>query len=354
MESITYLIGNGFDINLGLKTKYTDFYGEYIASVKDLDDNDCRKRFAMKIDGNYENWADFEAGFAENITGGKDAVIKILSDFNEKFASYLMSETYKCNYKSPDIHKEFDKFLYGWIDLLEIKDKRRIYPTFQNLTPKGAYVNFINFNYTNVLQNLLGSQRKMGRVLAEINTNVYLYLDKHIQIHGRMHDNIIIGINSLEQILDEDTKRDISVEKYCVKRKINEALGFSVEEESFIQLIKSSSIIISYGLSFGKTDLCRWEIVSEWIRENEYHFLVVFKYSINFNNYPRSYLQLLLDAIDQAKDQMLALLGFKEDEYEKYRSQIFVIDSSKVLNFKLVQEPTAEDNNVDETDLIKE
>lgn len=194
----------------------------------------------------------------------------------------------------------------------------------------------------------------MGRVLAEINTNVYLYLDKHIQIHGRMHDNIIIGINSLEQILDEDTKRDISVEKYCVKRKINEALGFSVEEESFIQLIKSSSIIISYGLSFGKTDLCRWEIVSEWIRENEYHFLVVFKYSINFNNYPRSYLQLLLDAIDQAKDQMLALLGFKEDEYEKYRSQIFVIDSSKVLNFKLVQEPTAEDNNVDETDLIKE
>lgn len=151
MESITYLIGNGFDINLGLKTKYTDFYGEYIASVKDLDDNDCRKRFAMKIDGNYENWADFEAGFAENITGGKDAVIKILSDFNEKFASYLMSETYKCNYKSPDIHKEFDKFLYGWIDLLEIKDKRRIYPTFQNLTPKGAYVNFINFNYTNVL-----------------------------------------------------------------------------------------------------------------------------------------------------------------------------------------------------------
>ena len=81
MESITYLIGNGFDINLGLKTKYTDFYGEYIASVKDLDDNDCRKRFAMKIDGNYENWSDFEAGFADNITGGKDAVIKILSYF---------------------------------------------------------------------------------------------------------------------------------------------------------------------------------------------------------------------------------------------------------------------------------
>lgn len=353
MENITYLIGNGFDINLGLKTKYTDFYDEYIASVQDLDDNDCRKKFALKIDGNYENWADFEMGFAENVTGGKETVIKILSDFNEKFTSYLMSETNKCNYKSPGIHKELNKFLCNWIDLLEIIDKRRIYPTFQNLTQKGAYVNFINFNYTDVLQKLLESQRKMGIILAEIHTNIYLYLDKHIHIHGRMNDNIIIGVNSLEQILDKDTKMDLSLEKYCVKRKINEALGFSVEEESFINATKNSSIIIAYGLSFGKTDLCRWEIVSEWIREDEHHFFVVFKYGTNFNNYPRSYLQLLLDAIDQEKDQMLALLGFGEDEYEKYRPQIFVIDSSKVLNFKLIQEPPEEDHNADETDLIK-
>lgn len=27
---ITFLIGNGFDIGLGLKTRYTEFYKEYI------------------------------------------------------------------------------------------------------------------------------------------------------------------------------------------------------------------------------------------------------------------------------------------------------------------------------------
>ncbi len=28
--NITFLIGNGFDLNLGLKTRYTDFYKYYM------------------------------------------------------------------------------------------------------------------------------------------------------------------------------------------------------------------------------------------------------------------------------------------------------------------------------------
>ena len=32
--NITFLIGNGFDIKLGLKTRYTDFYPIYINSNK--------------------------------------------------------------------------------------------------------------------------------------------------------------------------------------------------------------------------------------------------------------------------------------------------------------------------------
>jgi hypothetical protein len=30
MANITFILGNGFDLNLGLKTRYTDFYPEYI------------------------------------------------------------------------------------------------------------------------------------------------------------------------------------------------------------------------------------------------------------------------------------------------------------------------------------
>ena len=82
--NITFLIGNGFDIKLGLKTRYTDFYPVYIASNKDKDINDSAKRFADLIDSNYETWADFEMAFAKKAFGTKNDVCDILYDFTSR------------------------------------------------------------------------------------------------------------------------------------------------------------------------------------------------------------------------------------------------------------------------------
>ena len=47
---------------------------------------------------------------------------------------------------------------------------------------------------------------------------------------------------------------------------------------------------------------------------------------------------LLYDAIDTARDEYLNILGVCEDgEYEKYHNRIYVADSNKVLNFKLIE-----------------
>ena len=50
---VTYLIGNGFDVNLGLPTKYSDYYQEYIEGIENLDDsnpdNKMIKEFWDKI-----------------------------------------------------------------------------------------------------------------------------------------------------------------------------------------------------------------------------------------------------------------------------------------------------------------
>ena len=48
--NITFLVGNGFDLNLGLKTKYTDFYPSYLAKGY----NDI---LAKEIEDNDKNWA---------------------------------------------------------------------------------------------------------------------------------------------------------------------------------------------------------------------------------------------------------------------------------------------------------
>ena len=55
--NILFLIGNGFDLNLGMKTNYNDFY-KYYASKQSS--SDLIQKLKKEIDGNIENWSDLE------------------------------------------------------------------------------------------------------------------------------------------------------------------------------------------------------------------------------------------------------------------------------------------------------
>ena len=46
--NITFLIGNGFDINLDLKTRYTDFYQYYVRQSAE-NESDAIKKFKQEI-----------------------------------------------------------------------------------------------------------------------------------------------------------------------------------------------------------------------------------------------------------------------------------------------------------------
>jgi len=65
--NITFLIGNGFDLNLKLKTRYSDFYEYYI-------ENDPNDLLSKSIKSDYEMWSDLELGigkFLETIDEGQ-------------------------------------------------------------------------------------------------------------------------------------------------------------------------------------------------------------------------------------------------------------------------------------------
>ena len=57
---VTFIIGNGFDIQMGLNTRYSDFYKVY-TEIKEKD-SELIKWFKGEISKDWENWADFELG----------------------------------------------------------------------------------------------------------------------------------------------------------------------------------------------------------------------------------------------------------------------------------------------------
>ena len=104
------MIGNGFDIGLGLKTGYEDFYKEYCIS-SDNDNENIAKFKEMLRDRNKDDikkiidWADFECAFGKHsedfLITNKDLYIERFEDFVTKFNSYLEAEESKIDCISP-------------------------------------------------------------------------------------------------------------------------------------------------------------------------------------------------------------------------------------------------------------
>lgn len=205
---------------------------------------------------------------------------------------------------------------------------------------------FVDFNYTSVLDNLVRKYQENNngsdKVFSNNRYSEVISSKAILHIHGKIGENIIIGVDSLEQIKNESLSNNASLSRYCVKNAINNSLGQSKIEQSYKNIINDSIIIYSYGLDFGETDKSRWNVIKDWIKNKPSHYLVVFKYKTGFEKFNSSYQIALQDEIYNAKLEILRKLGFEEGEYEKYVNQIFVIDSSKVLNFKLVKDNVTE------------
>ncbi len=61
--NVLYIIGNGLDISLGMKTDYQSFYDYYSAlETKDADINNLKANIEA---GRYQTWADLEAGLGD-------------------------------------------------------------------------------------------------------------------------------------------------------------------------------------------------------------------------------------------------------------------------------------------------
>ena len=88
---ITFLIGNGFDIGIGLKSKFSDFYPKYLEESKNKEY--IFKEFAEEINNNKEEWSYFEKKLGEytehfNVDSQENFKSK-LRDFELGFIDYL-------------------------------------------------------------------------------------------------------------------------------------------------------------------------------------------------------------------------------------------------------------------------
>ena len=350
--NITFLIGNGFDIGLGLKTRYEDFYKEYCIE-HDTDSNNIKgfKGLLKKWNSNKKDaiidWADFEKAFGEHardFIGDREEYLEQFEHFVAAFNEYLEKEEKNIDYSNKsEIAKVMDTAVKTYFHIRN-EDKQTLQGLYNSIGGNAIY-NFVSFNYTRTVD-------MCANILKEyIKSNNSRDVGNVLHIHGYIDENMIMGINDPSQIGGISLKNDEMVIQEIVKPIQNKNIRSNYEAQ-MKRVIDSSNIICIYGMSIGETDKKWWEYIADWLSKNEKRALVILKYDKQYNKrFPFSQTKL----IDAVTDTFLSLSGHANDVNDKIRSRIYVGMNHNVFEIKLRKEhsnnqsektPTVEDSDL--------
>ena len=335
---IVYLIGNGFDLNLGLQTAYRNFYDYYFEQPNT---NSIIRKFKKDIKLDIENWADLEKTLGEYTVNfdTKDELDVIHKDLIFHLRNYLkgVENYYVCDDSQKGII--FDDLCLPEKVLLPT-DKQQI-GQFKSMSIWNNHraLKIITFNYTNVLEKLIGytgQQKNVGN-------NINIILEDIIHIHGTISKGMALGVNDDTQFLNEKFREDRLLKNKYIKPELNKTARTG-HDTSCQQWIKEGNLICVFGLSLGVTDLRWWQYIGDRLKD-QYVRLILF-YHKKTRTIDESSPAEVTEEEEEVKELFLNQTSLIKEEKDLVRNKIFVsinspmfkIDNSKFNNKKLHKE----------------
>ncbi|PGR36748.1 hypothetical protein COC47_20045 [Bacillus cereus] len=177
MKENYVVIGNGFDLSMGMASSYNHFLNDIIQQYN-LKTNeeiyDFNNLFVREFHGRELNWSDFETIFETQMIEINESL---------EYSKHDQLKNYRVNKLNKDL-KELEKLFYRYIkrEYIEWKDKPdrgnlRINPFYSKLfSDKKTHI--MTFNFTTVLEDIFDDNK--------------IKKDRIYQLHGSIEDNNII------------------------------------------------------------------------------------------------------------------------------------------------------------------
>ena len=314
--NVTFLIGNGFDLNCGLKSSYGDIYKEY---VKQPSSSDVIAKYKKDLWKDIENWGDFEvamASYMKNFSSEQE-FLECLRDFigfTESFLSKQENGFFDIIDKNivdaarEEMIRSFKEFHVGITHTLD-RLVTSIYP-----------INAIVFNYTDIFDKLLS-----------ICQNDIPYAHHIVHIHGKLNDDVTMGMDNIDQIKTDKYKLTRRGRRAFIKSEFNEQYDPNRVSRAE-RYIKDSNIICVFGMSLGESDL-RWrKQIIEWLETKADANLFLYQY--HCSTLPQMRAEQRLDRDDREKEAILKSWGISEESYESYYDRIHIPCCKNIFNIK--------------------
>ena len=356
-NNITWIIGNGFDVQLGLETEYKKFYKWYCDKEKDTDTEavkSFKKRLKEDNNKDIDTWADFELAYGKYSNDCQNnasdySVIK--ADVEEQLGIYLREIQESIDWsKLSDNHRDmFAKSMINWIS--EIKKVKNDF-IYNKLNNNRGLVNFLQFNYTNTLHRLLDeSQDNITTFIKASYRNTTWGTKCGVRqvgtvryVHGNLGGQIILGVDNVSQIVNKDFHNNPDIISEIVKPNQlsdiqNRDLNNVIPAEYAKQDINNSSIICVFGASIEATDKTWWKIIADWLKDDN-KLLIIFNYE---GSKPESDVTRELNRVKKLKDKFTndfidsfrVNADWDNETYESNKDKIIVTLNENLFNFKL-------------------
>lgn len=348
--NITFLIGNGFDLGLGVRSKFKDFFPKYVKKSENKKDD--IKKLSEQIGADYDTWSDFETQMgrytAEFNKDNKHLYPAQFRDFETEFVSYLKEEEGKLSF---DESEKIAQIMIGGLTNFYSRSNLRdgSYNAINKIMSKYSscdhIYNFITFNYTFTLENCL--KTIPDGIVKSRNKNGSVFTDragKTVHVHGTTDSAPIMGVNDSSQIANKELAKDERFIKYLVKPTLN-ALHRTNQDSDASSLISSSDIICIYGMALGATDKRWWEKVLSWLNSGSERQLVIFDYDPNFSESSQFD---WIDKEDSILDKLSQHVQGLQIDVEKLRPKIHIAVHKNIFEMNLRKETAVSKNTMEQ------
>lgn len=275
--NITYIIGNGFDLCLGLNTRYSDFY-DYYRNQPSLSEE--VKQLKENIDRNKENWSDLELALGEYTPNFKDSnsAVEVLVDLCKHLNEYLKLQSLLIPQSNEKIKEEMLRCLANPNEFFLPTDKERIESYYYNSLLAHSKITILSLNYTPSIERILDYK---GNQPISIDSNDS-WLGYGTKVHPVLHPHhtlngtIIVGLNDESQIANQTLLGDEKFKEYFIKPACNKMLSFRTEDQCS-DVINNSDLFVVFGSSLGATDKLWWQkIANRMVNSNSLLLLFIY------------------------------------------------------------------------------
>lgn len=266
--NLLYILGNGFDLNLGLKTGYQDFYDYYKNVVNEDPDVVAMKKSIEG--GRYSTWSDLEVGLGQYTKQVSDPVVftKCLMDIKQCLIQFL-----RIKYEARRYNLDYKKIVNDLSRPETYLDEHTAnsYSSFCRSRGVGftdrLRIDVVSFNYTDTFEDIVN--------------NHYGLITRVLHIHGQLTDSIVMGVSDMEQVSNVTFHGDRDIREEFIKPDFNDAC-LNARNSSFESLIDSADIIVLFGSSLGATDRKWWRLIGKrMLRRDDLAAILYFPYDSN-------------------------------------------------------------------------